>query len=104
VSCETTPPPPPGEPPANPDTEAPDTTITKAPAKRSTKRKAKFRFEADEEGSTFECKLDRKQWKSCASPRKYKVRPGKHKFRVQATDAAGNTDPTPAKVKFRVVA
>ena len=33
--------------------------------------------------------------------RKYKVREGKHKFRVRATDAAGNTDPSPAKVKFR---
>jgi len=28
---------------------------------------------------------------------------GKHKFKVRATDAAGNTDPTPAKDKFKVV-
>ena len=97
------PPPPPGEPPANPDTEAPETTITKQPAKRSPKRKAKFKFEASEQGSSFECKLDRKKWKPCDSPRKYKLGPGKHKFRVRATDAAGNTDESPAKAKFRIV-
>ncbi len=103
VACETTPPPPPppGEPPANPDTDAPETTLTKQPAKKTTKSKAKFAFEADEDDATFECKLDRKKWKPCSSPRKYKVREGKHKFRVRATDAAGNTDPSPAKVKFR---
>jgi hypothetical protein len=99
IACDTTPPPP----PANPDTDAPETTITKGPAKRGSKRKAKFRFQSNEEGSTFECKLDRKKWKSCESPRKYKVGPGKHKFRVRATDAAENTDPTPDKLKFRVV-
>jgi len=31
-----------------------------------------------------------------------RLKPGKHKFLVQATDAAGNPDPSPAKVKFRV--
>ncbi len=104
VVCETTPPPPPpSEPPANPDRDAPETTITKGPAKKSEKRKAKFKFESDDPDATFECKLDRKKWKLCSSPRKYKVGEGKHKFRVRATDAAGNTDSSPAKAKFRVV-
>ncbi|MDO9497185.1 MAG: hypothetical protein Q7J48_15875, partial [Nocardioides sp.] len=31
-----------------------------------------------------------------------KVRPGTHKFRVRAIDAAGNVDPTPAVWKWRV--
>ena len=71
---------------------APETTLTKQPAKKTTKSRARFAFEADEDGATFECKLDRKKWKPCSSPRKYKVREGKHKFRVRATDAAGTTD------------
>jgi hypothetical protein len=85
------------------DTVAPETTITKKPKKKSTKRKAKFKFESSEDGSTFECKLDKKPFKPCASPFKKKVKPKKHKFKVRAIDAAGNVDPTPAKAKFKVL-
>jgi hypothetical protein len=86
------------------DTNAPETTITKHPAKRSDKTKAKFKFTASENGSSFECKLDKKPFKGCSSPQKYKhLKPGKHKFRVRATDSAGNTDATPAKYKFKVL-
>jgi CSLREA domain-containing protein len=88
---------------ATPDTAAPDTTITKKPKKKSTKRKAKFKFSSSEDGSTFECKLDRKPFKPCDSPFKKKVKPKKHKFKVRAIDAAGNVDPTPAKAKFKVL-
>jgi hypothetical protein len=28
---------------------------------------------------------------------------GRHLFRVRATDAAGNADPTPAKDRFKIV-
>ena len=41
----------------------------------------------------------------CRSPRKVKTKkldPGKHSFSVVATDAAGNADLTPAKLKFKV--
>lgn len=85
------------------DVTVPDTTITKKPKKKSTKRKAKFKFESSEDGSTFECKLDKKPFKSCESPFKKKVKPKKHKFLVRAIDAAGNVDPTPAKAKFKVL-
>lgn len=55
-------------------------------------------------GSTFQCKLDRKPFKKCSSPKTYKkVKPGKHVFRVRAIDKAGNVDPTPAKRKFTVL-
>ncbi len=84
------------------DLTAPETTITKHPKKKSTKRRAKFKFESSEAGSSFECKLDRKPYKPCSSPFKKKVKVAKHKFRVRATDAAGNTDGSPAKFKFRV--
>jgi CSLREA domain-containing protein len=86
-----------------PDTDAPETTITKGPKKKSTHRKAKFRFSSNEPGSTFQCKLDRKRFKACTSPKTYKVKPGKHTFRVKAIDLAGNVG-VPATRKFRVLA
>jgi Tol biopolymer transport system component len=86
------------------DTTAPETTITTKPKKRSSKRKAKVRFESSEPGSSFECKLDRKAFKLCDSPRKLKrLKPRKHEFMVRAIDVAGNVDPTPAKARFRVL-
>jgi hypothetical protein len=85
------------------DTQAPDTTITKAPKSKTPKTTAKFKFKSTEGGSTFECKLDKGAFQSCTSPQTYKkLKPGKHKFQVKATDAAGNADPTPAKAKFKV--
>jgi hypothetical protein len=81
----------------------PETKITKRPQNRLTKSKAKYKFTSNEPGSEFECKLDRKPYRPCSSPRKYKARAGKHKFRVRAIDLAGNVDPTPAKDKFRAL-
>jgi hypothetical protein len=85
------------------DTNPPETTITKAPKRKSPKPKARFKFQSNEAGSSFMCKLDRKPFKVCSSPFKKKVGVGKHKFRVYAVDAAGNEDATPAKAKFKRV-
>jgi CSLREA domain-containing protein len=86
------------------DKKAPETTIVKGPKARSHKRTAKFRFVSSEANSTFQCKLDRKPFKPCRSPKKYKrLRPGKHVFQVRAIDAAGNRDKSPAKKTFRVL-
>ncbi len=79
------------------DTTPPRTKITKRPDNKSSKRRAKHKFDADEVEATFECRYDRKKWKSCKSPRKKKVDPGKHRFKVRATDVGGNRDPSPAK-------
>ena len=38
-----------------------------------------------------------------ASRVRFGYKKGKHKFKVRAIDAAGNTDPSPAKDKFKVV-
>lgn len=89
-------------PPSAPDKTAPDTTITKKPAKRSTKKKAKLAF-TSEAGATFQCRLDGGAWKTCTSPTKLKVKKGKHTFSVRAVDAAGNVDATPATVTFKRV-
>ena len=93
------------------DNDPPETTITKQPSD-SEKTKAKLTFTSSEPGSTFECALkgkgvdkDLKQFKPCDSGKaKYKhLEPGKKKFQVRATDAAGNVDPTPAKAKWKVL-
>jgi hypothetical protein len=84
------------------DTVVPSTGLTKTPRKRFAKARARFKFEADEEG-TFACRLDSRPEFSCDSPARIRVRPGKHVFRVAAIDVAGNEDPTPAKFRFRRV-
>jgi uncharacterized delta-60 repeat protein len=50
----------------------------------------------------FECKRDRLAWKPCSSPRVYRVRPGRHRFKVRAIDSYPQPDPTPATVTVRV--
>jgi hypothetical protein len=86
-----------------PDTTAPQTTITKRPRNRTKKRRATFRFTSTEAGSKFECKLDRKRYAPCRSPRNFKVKRGRHTFRVRAIDAAGNRDATPAVDRWKVL-
>lgn len=89
------------------DVTAPQTTITKGPKKRIETRKKRvrvlFRFVSDEAGSIFACKLDGQAWKTCTSPATYRVKKGRHVFRVAATDQAANSDPSPALRRFRVV-
>jgi len=67
------------------------------------KPKATFKFKATPaDGATFECKLDGKPYKACASPKNLRnLSHGKHTFRVRASNGGG-TDPTPAKATFKV--
>ena len=95
-------------PPTNPlpppvaDTTPPETTIVQAPRKNGRKRNVTFAFTSYEAASTFTCKLDDKPSAPCTSPFSAKVKRGKHTFSVSATDVAGNADPTPATVEFKV--
>jgi len=95
-----------GDPSSQPtDVEPPQTSIVKGPGANLAKGAAKFRFRSSEPGSTFACKLDRRKARPCSSPKRYSgLAPGRHIFRVWATDATGNQDRTPAKRKFRVPA
>ena len=78
----------------------PETTIGSKKIKGTT---AKFTFSSNAPGSSFQCKLDKRAFKPCSSPKKYKhLTLGKHKFQVRAVDVAGNVDPTPAKQKFKI--
>jgi hypothetical protein len=86
-----------------PETPCPDTTITKAPKRKTTDRTPTFKFTSTINPATFECRLDSKPFKPCESPKTYpKLARGKHHFQVRAT-ANGATDPTPAKSTFKIV-
>jgi len=78
------------------DATPPETTITSGPSGTSKSTSATVTFTASEP-STFQCSLDSGAYEDCTSPRTYTaLGQGSHAFRVRATDAAGNTDPTPA--------
>jgi len=92
---------------------APQTRITKG---RTRRHRAVFHFRTGK-ASSFECKLKGKRvkprlrhWRHCGSKapshrgavRYHKLRRGRKVFRVRATDEVGNTDPTPAKRRWRV--
>jgi hypothetical protein len=84
------------------DSFAPVTAIESGPTNPSYFPDATFVF-SSEPGATFECKLDVDPFAACTSP--YTTPPlsvGPHTFEVQATDAAGNTDATPASLTWTV--
>jgi hypothetical protein len=92
--------------PDAPDATSPETKIKKGPKTVETskpKAKITFTFTSSEPGSTFECRLDKKPFKACSSPTKVKAKLGKHRFQVQASDAAGNPDLSPVTFKFKVL-
>jgi tripartite motif-containing protein 71 len=81
----------------------PATSITKAPKKKTFKRKVRFKFSADQADATFECKLDKKQFKACESPfETMHLKRARHRFKVRAIDLLGVPDPTPAKRSWKV--
>lgn len=87
------------------DEDPPETTIVSGPRRKTKKRRASFEFVSSEPFSSFECKLDKRGFKPCGSPRAYSkklLRPRKHSFHVRALDEPGNTDPTPAKLKWKI--
>jgi Big-like domain-containing protein len=91
--------------PAPPVPTPPDTSITKGPKKKTTKRRPKFKFISTQAGSTFKCKLDKKAFTPCGSPfTTPKLTLGKHVLKVQAIGPTGVADPAPAVRKFKVVA
>jgi hypothetical protein len=71
--------------------ETQDAFIATGPKRKTTKTKAKFTFTG---AASYECKLDRKAFKSCVSPHKLKrLKPGKHKLTVHAIVPTGEISP-----------
>jgi len=81
--------------------EPPRARLRKRPPKRIETRKlrapVKFRFASDDPEASFECRLDGAAFERCRSPRKLRVKRGKHRFRVRAVAASGR--PGPAVVR-----
>ena len=85
------------------DTAAPNTTITGNPANPTNAAGATFSFTSSEGASTFECRLEGGSWGSCTTPSFYgSLAEGSHTFEVRATDAAANTDATPATFTWSI--
>lgn len=91
----------------NPPPAPPNTVLGKHPRAKVTTKKAKvkvtFKFSSNVAGASFQCKLDKKRFTTCRSPKSYKVSPGKHKFTVRAVGTGGATDASPATFSFKVV-
>ncbi len=84
------------------DRRPPNTSIPRAVINQN-RRTATFNFASTERRSKFSCKLDKKKFKPCKSPKTYKqLKPGKHVFRVKARDRAGNVDRTPKVKRFKI--
>ena len=96
---------------APPDADPPETAITKSPPNRRKSDAVTYRFDSTEAGSAFECRLRGRGLKikvtnfaPCTSPKRYeRLDRGRYRFAVRATDAAGNTDSTPATDRFRII-
>jgi hypothetical protein len=83
---------------------APETILSKRPTGAIHAPRATFRFNANIAGSTFQCKLDRRPFRACESPKTYKgLSEGRHVFRVRAVGPTGLVDPTPGVRNIRVV-
>jgi hypothetical protein len=90
-----------------------DTTITGGPAdgSSSTATSVSFTFSASESGSTFRCRvhpsaLTPGPFEACSGAGTHTASgfaPGSYTFEVVATDAVGNSDPTPATRTFTVL-
>jgi hypothetical protein len=91
------------------DTAPPETTIDSGPSGTTTDNRPVFTFSASEPGSTFDCSLDggTPSFRACSGPGASDQPPnrladGTYTFRVRATDALGNQDPTAATTTFTV--
>jgi hypothetical protein len=89
------------------DNMAPETKRRHGPRRHvsvaGARRGIKFRWSADDAAAGFECRLDSRDWRACASPKRLgNPGVGRHRFRVRATDPRGNVEAEPAVWKFRV--
>ncbi len=69
--------------------------------RRGKRLRVRFRFEAEGGASSFQCRLDKHKFRRCSSPQRYRVKPGRHSFRVVAVASGGERGPV-RRIGFRV--
>ncbi len=80
------------------DKTPPATTLARRSAGRDQHLDADVHVLADEQGSTFECKVDSGSFAACSSPNQTRCSSeGAHTFQVRAIDPSGNVDGSPAQ-------
>ena len=85
------------------DVTAPQTGLSGGPTGTTRADSASFRLTSSEPGSTFTCRLDTADWRACSADTNVQgLGQGTHLLEVRATDAAGNTDATPASHAWQV--
>ena len=86
------------------ETSAPDTSITSGPSGPTNDSTPTFEFDSSEPGGTFRCRIDSAALAPCTSPftPAAPLGDGPHTFTVEASDLAGNADPSPASRAFTV--
>ena len=83
----------------------PETGPVTGPKKVTKGERAFFAFGSPVAGAAFECQLDTGPFQPCTSELKVKtrrLRTGKHTVQVRAVQPAGNIDPTPSSLTFKV--
>ena len=84
------------------DTTAPQTSIDAGPVGLTRNATPTYEF-SSEQGASFQCRVDAGSFAACTSPHTTAtLADGAHTFEVRATDAAGNTDDTPASRSITV--
>lgn len=92
--------------PGEPVYVTPETRITFGPAFKTRRTRVVFRFTdtTGQPGTNYICKLDRRRWRGCGSPKRLsRLSRGRHVFKVKAVNAAGEWEPRPVKRPFKVV-
>jgi hypothetical protein len=87
------------------DLTKPDTVITWHARHVNRANRMKLRFKGMDPGPMghFQCRIDKRRWRTCASPYTTPhLAHGHHTVLVRAIDLAGNVDPTPAYIRFTV--
>ena len=89
------------------DSTPPVTRITLGPGTKTRIRNPVFRFTdtTEEIGTTFLCRIDKGAWKACQTPwRLPRLRRAGHVVSVTAVDAAGNSELSAVRRRFKVMA
>lgn len=84
----------------------PVTRITFAPVFKTRIPDPVFRFTdaTGQAGTRFVCRVDRRAWKRCSSPKRLKgLKRGKHLFEVKGINAVGEAEPKPTRRAFKLV-